>query len=293
MDSRQITRLTRRSVRVRDTRANASSVAWTRAPTRQRVHSHLTRSQVDHPSAVTKNCAPAIDLTQALINGADRPAAPAETGLRTYRDRMSDSRSRERERRAPSSWPGRRTSPSRSPRLVAGIVLRLRGDALRGRPLVRRHHHRGAALSSRCVAAPEPADARHPFGYGKESFVWAFLAALFTFVAGAGFSITHGVNTILARRAQRRLPDLVRRAGDLLRPSSRHLLRPRRYARCAARPAAGAPPPPVPAAHRRHHRQGGVPGGQRRPDRPAPRRRRPRPAPRSPATSCGTGSPRS
>jgi cation diffusion facilitator family transporter len=41
-----------------------------------------------------------------------------------------------------------------------------------------------------------PADDRHPFGYGKESFVWAFLAALFTFVAGAGFSITHGVNTI-------------------------------------------------------------------------------------------------
>ncbi|GAB7051981.1 cation diffusion facilitator family transporter [Catenuloplanes indicus] len=42
----------------------------------------------------------------------------------------------------------------------------------------------------------KPADARHPFGYGKESYVWAFIAALFTFVAGAGFSITHGVNTI-------------------------------------------------------------------------------------------------
>ncbi len=41
-----------------------------------------------------------------------------------------------------------------------------------------------------------PADERHPFGYGKESYVWALLAALFTFVAGAGFSITHGVHTI-------------------------------------------------------------------------------------------------
>jgi len=41
-----------------------------------------------------------------------------------------------------------------------------------------------------------PADERHPFGYGKESYVWAFIAALFTFVAGAGFSVTHGVNTI-------------------------------------------------------------------------------------------------
>ncbi|MFC4147710.1 cation diffusion facilitator family transporter [Micromonospora mangrovi] len=43
----------------------------------------------------------------------------------------------------------------------------------------------------------KPADTRHPFGYGKESYVWAFLAALFTFVAGAGFAITHGVTTIL------------------------------------------------------------------------------------------------
>ncbi|MEV4543445.1 cation diffusion facilitator family transporter [Micromonospora echinaurantiaca] len=42
-----------------------------------------------------------------------------------------------------------------------------------------------------------PADARRPFGYGKESYVWAFLAAVFTFVAGAGFAVTHGVTTIL------------------------------------------------------------------------------------------------
>ncbi|MEU5566228.1 cation diffusion facilitator family transporter [Micromonospora musae] len=42
-----------------------------------------------------------------------------------------------------------------------------------------------------------PADARHPFGYGKESYIWAFFAALFTFVAGAGFAITHGITTIL------------------------------------------------------------------------------------------------
>ncbi|MFI5935420.1 cation diffusion facilitator family transporter [Actinoplanes sp. NPDC051494] len=42
------------------------------------------------------------------------------------------------------------------------------------------------------------ADEEHPFGYGKESFVWAFIAALFTFVGGAGFSIYHGVTTIMA-----------------------------------------------------------------------------------------------
>jgi len=44
--------------------------------------------------------------------------------------------------------------------------------------------------------AKDPDD-RHPFGYGKESYVWAFIAALFTFVAGAGFSIYHGILTIL------------------------------------------------------------------------------------------------
>ncbi|MFB9236363.1 cation diffusion facilitator family transporter [Plantactinospora siamensis] len=43
-----------------------------------------------------------------------------------------------------------------------------------------------------------PADAKHPFGYGKESYVWAFLAALFTFLAGAGFSIYQGVHTVVA-----------------------------------------------------------------------------------------------
>ncbi len=42
----------------------------------------------------------------------------------------------------------------------------------------------------------KPADEQHPFGYGKESYVWAFIAALFTFVGGAGFSIYHGVTTI-------------------------------------------------------------------------------------------------
>jgi cation diffusion facilitator family transporter len=42
------------------------------------------------------------------------------------------------------------------------------------------------------------ADEEHPFGYGKESFVWAFIAALFTFIGGAGFSIYHGVTTIIS-----------------------------------------------------------------------------------------------
>ncbi|WCN84433.1 cation diffusion facilitator family transporter [Micromonospora sp. LH3U1] len=45
-----------------------------------------------------------------------------------------------------------------------------------------------------------PADQRRPFGYGKESYVWAFFAAMFTFVAGAGFAVTHGITTILVHK---------------------------------------------------------------------------------------------
>ena len=113
-----------------------------------------------------------------------------------------------------------------------------------------------------------PADVRHPFGYGKESYVWAFIAALFTFVAGAGFAITHGVTTILVARAQRQLPGLVRRAGGLVRHRV-GVPGPRGAPGAQRVPPLADHPPPVPAADRRHHRQGGVPGGQRRPDRSA------------------------
>jgi cation diffusion facilitator family transporter len=44
----------------------------------------------------------------------------------------------------------------------------------------------------------KPADEQHPFGHGKESFVWALIAALFTFVGGAGFSIYHGIASIVS-----------------------------------------------------------------------------------------------
>ena len=41
--------------------------------------------------------------------------------------------------------------------------------------------------------APDP---RHPFGYGRATYFWAFLAALCTFGVGAMFSIYQGVETI-------------------------------------------------------------------------------------------------
>jgi cation diffusion facilitator family transporter len=45
-------------------------------------------------------------------------------------------------------------------------------------------------------------DAEHPFGYGKERFFWAFLAAVGIFVAGAGFSLYEGLHRILGPSAK-------------------------------------------------------------------------------------------
>lgn len=43
----------------------------------------------------------------------------------------------------------------------------------------------------------QPPDEEHPFGHGKERFFWAFLAAIFIFVAGAFFSIYEGIRKII------------------------------------------------------------------------------------------------
>ena len=44
----------------------------------------------------------------------------------------------------------------------------------------------------------KPPDDRHPFGYGRETYFWAFLASLATFLAGACFSVVQGVLTIVS-----------------------------------------------------------------------------------------------
>jgi len=43
-----------------------------------------------------------------------------------------------------------------------------------------------------------PADEEHPFGYGKERFFWAFVAALGIFVLGAGFSFLQGITGLIS-----------------------------------------------------------------------------------------------
>jgi cation diffusion facilitator family transporter len=56
-------------------------------------------------------------------------------------------------------------------------------------------------LASLQRSVREPDD-EHPFGYGQERFLWAFVAAIGIFVAGAGFSFYQGLGAILGDREE-------------------------------------------------------------------------------------------
>jgi cation diffusion facilitator family transporter len=43
----------------------------------------------------------------------------------------------------------------------------------------------------------KPPDPQHPFGYGKERYFWSLLAAVGTFVLGAGFSAYQGIESLV------------------------------------------------------------------------------------------------
>ena len=45
--------------------------------------------------------------------------------------------------------------------------------------------------------AQRPPDTAHPFGHGREAYVWSLLAAIGLFVAGAAISVAHGIQELI------------------------------------------------------------------------------------------------
>jgi zinc transporter 9 len=45
--------------------------------------------------------------------------------------------------------------------------------------------------------AATPPDAQHPYGYGRDAFVWSLMSAVGIFFVGCGVSVAHGVHTLL------------------------------------------------------------------------------------------------
>ena len=118
----------------------------------------------------------------------------------------------------------------------------------------------------------KPADDRHPFGYGRETYFWAFMASLATFTLGAGFSVWQGISTIIGGEEQGDplVSYIVLGIAFVLEGSS--LIKAVRQVRGAARQwrvSSG----PLPVGDHRHHGQGGDLRGQRRPGGARPRRR--------------------
>ena len=115
-----------------------------------------------------------------------------------------------------------------------------------------------------------PPDRAHPFGHGREAYVWSLFAALGLFVAGGAVSVTYGVQELIHPEPAEHFARRVHRAGRVLRPGGNLVpavgpagqIRGRVVAAGSDRARDG---------HLRSHAAGGVRRGLRRLDRPGHR----------------------
>ncbi|WP_169807982.1 cation diffusion facilitator family transporter [Actinomadura hibisca] len=86
-------------------------------------------------------------------------------------------------------------------KLIAGALAGSSAMLAEGAHSVADTLNQGFLLAS-LRRSERPADRRHPFGYGNERYFWSLLAAFGILVAGAGYSIYEGVETILGHGGQ-------------------------------------------------------------------------------------------
>ncbi|MFC9973452.1 cation diffusion facilitator family transporter [Spirillospora sp. NPDC127200] len=86
-------------------------------------------------------------------------------------------------------------------KLIAGALAGSSAMLAEGAHSVADTLNQGFLLAS-LRRSERPADRRHPFGYGNERYFWSLLAAFGILVAGAGYSIYEGVETMLGHGGQ-------------------------------------------------------------------------------------------
>ena len=136
----------------------------------------------------------------ALAHGLDPMAVPAVDEMKELCEHrpMTGVRARrqwsERERR----HQGDRRGPGREPRHRGDQVRRVPADRLvvdagRGDPLGRRLGQPGAAAARRQAGHAARRPREHPFGYGRERYIYAFIVSIVLFSVGGLFALYEGV----------------------------------------------------------------------------------------------------
>ncbi len=131
-----------------------------------------------------------------------------------------------------------------------------------------------------------PADPQHPFGHGREAYVWSLFAALGLFVAGSAISVTHGVQELInPEPASNFLVGYVVLAVSFVLEgiSFSQSIRQAKPEAASLRPG----PHRARAGHLRPDPAGGLRRGRGRADRPGDRRRRAGPAPADRVADAG------